>query len=87
MVILPFALRAFIRYAERGDHFVYHVGHIAQDRWIGTYGPAITSLTFEPDGEVSAIADAAYEQYMLGRVSLVQRKIGENTYEYIAQRR
>lgn len=79
--------RRWLNGADRKERRVYHVGHLAQDRWIISFEPGDGSISEYQDPELQMLADTVYAAYQAGKVYLLQRKIGENTYEYIAERR
>lgn len=58
--------------AERGERFIYHVGHLAFDR--------------EKDANTDRLAKVAAKDADLGYVALVQQRVGKNSFKYIAER-
>lgn len=62
-----------ISHARKGDRVVYHTGLLMYDRLFG-----------HPGAELDAIALAAWRMYEAGAVTLVQRKISDGNYEYMA---
>jgi hypothetical protein len=61
-----------LRELKRGASLIYHVGFLVKDC---------------KDGDVAAIASVAMSLQEEKRVSLVQRRITEDCYQYIAQGR
>lgn len=59
--------------ARRGTWIMYHVGFIYEER--------------RKDRKLTSLANEAYSQYELGKVCLVQRKLGTAMYEYYAVKR
>jgi hypothetical protein len=73
---------------KRGESIVYHIGHIAIDSHVPS---AIDAPGIEPRtrDERQAVADTKLLAARLcrdGKCALVQRRLGTNRYEYIAQR-
>jgi hypothetical protein len=64
----------------KGARIVYHVGMLAQDRG-GERGKT------EPQRAVNETANIAWNLYEQGKITLCQRRIGPNLFEYIAERR
>lgn len=62
----------------RGSRLVYHVGFLTVDR-------------FNEDNKNRAqhdeVADIAWNLHEAGKVALIQRRLGDRLYEYIAVRR
>lgn len=63
-------LQALLSSARRGDAIVYHTGFLLNDRQKGS--------------QLEATADAAWAEHLAGRCTLVQRRLGPSSYEYIA---
>ena len=72
--------------AKRGDSFVYAVGEVAYTRV--TNADAFRKGSFvDPDGtKMVEQAGDAWRLYEGGKITLVQRRLGNNLFEYIAQR-
>ena len=79
-VVLPkltaAAINELIPTMEVGQAIVYHVGSLMHDR---LRGPAFQT--------VHGAAQAAWDAYERGEVTLVQRKLAPLTFEYIAIKR
>jgi hypothetical protein len=70
--------------ARAGAHFIYYRGFLAADRETVTLLPGYGSymhVFYEPMHTLGQMAWHAYEK---GRVTLVQRKLRPEQYEYIA---
>lgn len=52
------------------ERVVYWTGYVARDR--------------AKSSRADDISNIAYQHYLAGRVDLVQRRLGENVYDYIA---
>lgn len=63
----------------KGSRIVYHVGLLSKDRGDVNKTPA--------EQEISDTANIAWKLHEQGKVCLVQRRLGFELYEYIAQRR
>lgn len=65
-----------IETAKPGTKIIYHTGSVMADRQIGQ-----TFLT------VNAVAAAAYDAYLNGQVTLVQKTLAPGIHDYIAIKR
>lgn len=65
-------LKKFAENSQRGDTHVYHQGFLILDR--------------SKDNTANIIAEEALEYYQRGVVELVQKKISDFEYQYIAVR-
>lgn len=75
---------SWLRNSRRGDRCVYYRGDLSRDRTILiTDSPKWIAEAREAD----AIGSAAWAAYEAGRVHLVRRRVADNHYEYIAERR
>ena len=61
---------------------VYHDGHLQQDRWRQKPGGRKDSV--EPIEIVHGLANIVYQDYEEGNVSLFQKRLGDNRFEYLA---
>lgn len=59
---------------RRGDRLIYFIGDLM-------YACDITS-----NSAVRELSNAAWEAYKQGLITMVQKKLGENDYQYIAVR-
>lgn len=80
--VRPEDLDTFVRSAKRGESFVYHVGLLAADRMDFKFAKAITPS----ERIVDTIASIAWSLYEQRKVTLVQRQIGPETFQYEMQR-
>jgi len=62
-----------INEAEPGHVFVYHIGFLPKDR--------------ENNPQLAALAGLLWHKQLERRVQLTQRRLGEESYEYLAVRR
>jgi len=62
-----------INEAEPGHVFVYHIGFLPKDR--------------ERSNQIAALAGLVWRKQLERRVQLIQRRLGEESYEYLAVRR
>lgn len=82
----PADLAAWITTSHKGDRFQYHLGHLIQDRRFKVSSVSIPGgfmVDNIPLGEIAAAATRAYEA---GFVVLVQHKLSEDLYQYLAIR-
>jgi hypothetical protein len=73
-VVFPNVVIPALRELRRGQSMIYYTGFLTKDR-----GP--------PNDEISQIASAAWALFESGYITLVQRRLSENVYQYIAQGR
>jgi hypothetical protein len=73
MTISPDVMLDWVANSETGARLVYHTGFLVRDR--------------DGDVNVSAAARMAERLRQLGYVNLLQRRIDENSCEYIIERR
>lgn len=82
----PKDLQKWIASSHKGEHFIYHTGHLVHDRkhrvYLATSG-AYTTIEVKPLGD---IADAAYHAYLDGFVVLAQKRLAEDVFQYLAIR-
>ena len=74
----------------RPSSFTYHWGFLAFDRGQfveGTPNSILNDRRWVGCDDVAKIAKLAWGAYERGEVTLVQRKLGRNRYQYIAMRR
>lgn len=70
--------RYWLDFAEPGERYVYHYGYLARDRdWANSDGRTA----------IRQLANLAMGAAQTGLVHLVQRRLDDNYYEYIAERR
>lgn len=69
-----------IKYNEK---VVYYVGFLLNDRTMASTGNYRAPLS-QSKQDVRLICDSAWYWYERGKCALLQRKIGENMYEYYA---
>ena len=71
--------------AQKSHYFVYHRGHLEEDRgrWVVAEGNQVRWVVAEEVNKVAELMWAAYER---GEVVLVQRRVGPGDWLYIAQR-
>lgn len=73
----------WLQNAREGDRLIYHVGNLMADRVVLIEHPTWVETRFiEPLNEVAAEVWQAYEQ---GLVTLSQKRIGENLFQYVAR--
>ena len=72
-------LMAWVDVAEPGARLVYHRGFLVVDTT-----PNVSMLGKEPSEGLRATADAAYRLSELGRVHLVQERLGPDRFAYLA---
>lgn len=65
-------LKGFINKSRRGDEFIYHVGDLARDR--------------KDNPTLNEVAHQAMDFFQRGFLELCQRRLGDNSYEYVAVR-
>lgn len=65
--------------AKPGDAFVYHIGYLPVDRH--------ARFDWHPGKKVDVLAKIVYGHYMMGRCLLVQKRVDEGIFEYIAVKR
>lgn len=65
-----------IKVLEPRESVVYYTGSIEKD--------ICMTLSHESRQRLKLLRDTAYSLFVSGDVELLQRKIGDNTYEYIA---
>jgi hypothetical protein len=76
---------AWLRKANRGDEFIYHKGFLMTDRAsFFQLGGTVMSI---PNVDIDKTAKLAMEASDNNQVCLVQRKLGEAEYEYVALKR
>jgi len=87
---------AWLEGAEQGESTVYHRGSLAYDRDEQMLDPAQeyrgdpprpNTIPTPAAKAVYALADAVWRAMERGAVHLVQRRHGENDYEYLAIKR
>ncbi len=72
-------LMAWVDVAEPGARLAYHTGFLVIETTA-----AISKLSEAELGGLRAIADAAYRLSELGRVHLVQERLGPDLFTYLA---
>jgi hypothetical protein len=79
MAILVARFKRWLDTAEPGYEYPYHIGELAIDRWDGPEVP----------NEISDLANAVYDAYQHGKVSLHQIRLYPEFrgFEYIARKR
>lgn len=63
--------------ASSGEIIVYYTGELGRDADFGRFDVE--------KSDIAAVRDNAFDCYKRGLVNLVQRKVGEHKFEYIAQ--
>ena len=69
-----------VKFSEHGARITYHVGNLYVDRQCG----AATETLHSP--AINAVAHAAWDAMEKGHVRLIQRKLRDGIYEYIAEK-
>jgi hypothetical protein len=82
----PKELSEWIAQSHKGDRFVYHVGHLLHDRKFRVKLAGTGGFADVPVIPLQNIATAALEAYWSGYVVLVQKRLGEDTFQYLAIR-
>lgn len=75
-------IKEIIPTMHAGQEFIYHVGSLMHDRRRKGQGSSLQAM-YALDG----VARAAWVAYQEGQVTLVQRKLGHNKFEYIMVKR
>lgn len=78
--------KRWVRTADRRERYTYHVGFLGIDRFVlrtTKWG----QLEYVPNPPIDFLANAAMDASLAGRVHLLQLKLGEGMYAYIAERR
>jgi hypothetical protein len=68
--------------AKKGDWITYYTGFILADR-----APSLKVHSATDCSNLAKLSDAVYDIYQIGKARLLQRRLGENKYEYIAVKR
>jgi len=77
-VISIIGFKTWVRTAPRRSSFVYHVGDLAYDR----------QNERNPDRKaLDSLAKVAWQMAKLGDITLLQRKMGKDLYQYRAVKR
>lgn len=79
------SFRLWLSSAKPGSRFYYHEGFLLNDRVRPMTINGITYYT--PVGWLVELQEAVWKAYEQDRVSLVQERIGELDYRYIAEKR
>jgi hypothetical protein len=82
----PTDLTNWIANSHKGDRFQYHLGHLLHDRRFKVTQARTGGSTLIDNIPLGEIADAAVRAYEDGFVVLVQHKISEDLYQYLAIR-
>jgi hypothetical protein len=69
-----------LAHAHRGTRIVYYRGDLMFDRYV----EAINSPAFKSTRPLNALARLVMKEYEDGRCELFQRRVGPNTWDYIA---
>ncbi len=77
-------LEAWLKHAQPGDRFEYHRGSLANDRERVMNIPAIGTFAHVYVEPVNHLAKAMWRYYEQGKVTLVQEKVGPETFRYLA---
>jgi hypothetical protein len=72
-----FSLRAWRDGAQLGEHVCYHTGNLARDR-------ASARASVATKRVLATAAEEAWHLYLSGRVRLIQKRLSESTFAYIA---
>ena len=82
---VPFLFDQWVEKGKPGSMFVYHSGYLPLDKY-NTY--QLDGRTFfQRNAEIFNLAQSAMGLYEMGLVELVQRKLSEAEYQYIAVKR
>lgn len=79
--------RDWIKTANVGQTYVYHVGYLAIDRGTIINCPNSDRTLVIPNGDIDGLATLALEGFEGGKLHLFQRKIHDREYQYIAMKR
>ncbi|MCL7466083.1 hypothetical protein [Phaeovulum sp. NW3] len=79
VVVSEITLMAWVDVAEPGARLAYHTGFLVVDTTANVSKLARTEL----EG-LRATADAAYRLFELGRIHLVQERLGPDRFAYLA---
>lgn len=74
----------FMARAGPGARYVYHIGYLPEDRHWAKNTPGEKRSHAQ---QIDRRADEAYAAYEAGDVRLMQRRLDERQYEYIAVKR
>ena len=72
---------ARLRTLKPGETFVYYTGNLSRATEVSRHGNA------EKNAEnltIRELGDAAYAQYEMGRVYLLQRRVAKDKFDYLA---
>lgn len=79
VAISEITLMAWVDVAEPGARLVYHRGFLVVDTT-----PAVSALGKPALEDLRATANAAYRMSELGRIHLVQERLGRDRFAYLA---
>jgi hypothetical protein len=84
-LISPEKFQNWLVLAPAGDRLVYHTGQLAAEREREKeFGSRTITIYIEPE---NTVATMAYNAYTLGRVELVQKRVADHVFDYIAIKR
>lgn len=89
-VMEPDAFKRWVKASKPGDRIIYYTGHLAHDRegLVSVINPDSTfKLVRHLYQPLHDLGSAAYQAWTDGKVHLLQKRTGDATWFYIAERR